>query len=122
MKTLSIVLALSAFCAQGFASTAGCHGKINGKKLNFYASGSLSNKAAGDGFVKIDGREVSRFEGSAANINYLARKFSISNDRGDLVEGKLHNVINGRSTLRRLSIPGEGIEIQNVPVTCWFRK
>lgn len=122
MKKLSLVLALAAFSIQGFASTAGCHGKINGKKLNFHATGSLSNTAAGDGYVKIDGREVARFEGSAANISYLARKFSIRNDRGDVVEGKLHNIMNGRSTLRRLSIPGEGIEITNVPVTCWFRK
>lgn len=121
MKKLSLVLALSAFCFQGFASTAGCHGTVNGKKLNFYASGSLNNKKDGDGFVKIDGREVAKFEGSAASINYLARKFSISNDRGDVVEGKLHNLFNGRSTLRLLSIPGEGIEIKNIPVTCWFK-
>lgn len=121
MIKFSLALILSAFCVQGFAATAGCYGKVNGKKLNFYASGSMSNRANGNGFVKIDGREVAKFEGSAASINYLARKFSIRNDRGDVVEGKLHNIMNGRSTLRRLSIPGEGIEIVNVPVTCWFK-
>lgn len=122
MKKLSLAFVLSVFCFQGFASTAGCHGSVNGKKLNFYASGSLSNKDEGDGFVKIDGKEVARFEGSAAKINYLGRKFSIRNNRGDVVIGKLHNVFNGRSTLQKLSIPGEGIEIANVPVTCWFKK
>jgi hypothetical protein len=122
MKKFALILTLSAFCAHGFASTAGCYGKVNGKKLNFYASGSMNNKDEGNGFVKIDGREVSKFEGSAANINYLGRKFSIRNNRGDVVEGKLHNIFNGRSTLRRLSIPGEGIEIKDVPVTCWFKK
>lgn len=122
MMKLSLILALTAFSIQGFASTAGCHGQVNGKKLSFFASGSLNNKKDGNGFVKIDGREVARFEGSAASINYLSRKFSISNDRGDVVNGKLHNIFNGRSTLQRLSIPGEGIEIKNVPVTCWFKK
>lgn len=113
---------LSLFSVQAMASTAGCTGTFQGKTLRFFAQGSLSNTSNGAGYVKINNREVARFEGAAANINYLARKFSIRNDRGDVVEGKLHNIVNGRSTLRLLSLPGEGVEVRNIPVNCWFKR
>lgn len=121
-KFIFIVFALSLMSAQAFASRAGCNGTIQGKKFSFLAEGSLNNRQDGTGYVRVEGREVARFDGAAADVNYLARKFTIRNDRGDVVEGKLHNIVNGRSTLRRLSIPSEGIEVRNAPVVCWFRR
>jgi hypothetical protein len=121
MKTAMIILALIISASSAFASTAGCEGKVNGRRLSFLAKGSLSNRANGMGYVKIDNRLVASFDGDAASIRYLSRTFSIRNSRGDVVEGKLNNILTGASTLRRLSLPGEGIELRNVPVKCWFQ-
>lgn len=104
------------------ANTAGCEGKINGKRFSSVAHGNMNNRQDGMGFVKIDGREVARFDGDAASISYLRRTFSISNDRGDMVQGKLNNIITGRATLRKLTIPSLGIDVRNIPVKCWMRK
>ena len=120
-KILLATLAFSLISSAAMASTAGCDGVINGKKFSFVARGSMKNKNDGIGFVKVDGREVARFDGDAAHISYLRRTFYIANDRGDVVEGKLNNIINGRATLRRLSIPGHGIKVTNAPVECWIR-
>lgn len=101
------------------AATAKCHGKVGGLKLDFFAKGSLVRKNDGVGQVKINGRVVAQFDGDSARINYFTRSFTIKNNRGDVVEGKLNNLITGASTLTKLILPGEGTSIlTGVPVKC----
>lgn len=100
------------------ASVVNCHGRVRGQTISFYAQGSLVRQRDGVGHVKIAGRIVARFDGDAARVNYLAKSFSIRNDRGDLVEGKVNNFSTGSSTLTRMVLPGEGIRVVNLPVSC----
>lgn len=122
MKYLILALTITFSLSSAMASVAGCEGKYKGKKLSFLARGSMSDTDDGIGYVKINGREVARFDGEEAQIRKWARKFSIRNDRGDIVEGKLNNIFNGNATLSRLVLPGEGINAKNVPVKCWMKK
>lgn len=122
MKYLILALTMTLTLSQAMASVAGCEGKYKGKKLSFMARGSMNDRDDGIGFVKINNREVARFDGEEAIIRKWSRTFTISNDRGDLVEGKLNNIFNGNATLRKLVLPGEGINAKNIPVKCWMKK
>lgn len=112
------VLMSSAFSFSASASTATCQGKYKGVLLSFYAKGSLMNKNDGIGYVKINNRVVAQFDGDYARINYVMRTFTIRNSRGDIVEGKLNNIMTGASTLTRMVLPGEGVQLYNIPVAC----
>lgn len=120
LKMALIAMSLS-LSAASFASTAGCDGKINGKNMSFRAQGSLSNMDSGKGQVKVNGKEVANFDGEALSLSKFRRTFYIENARGDVVQGKLNNIFSGAATLVRLSLPGEGIEVRNVPVSCWIK-
>ncbi len=120
---IRFLLAFSVLCGvfivpEAEAATASCQGKVRGHTLSFYARGSLLRTRDGVGHVKINGRIVAQFDGDTAKINYLSKSFSIRNDRGDIVEGKVNNLRTGASTLTRMVLPGEGIRIVNAPVTC----
>lgn len=113
------VLTSSLFTVSASAATATCNGKVGGLKLDFFAKGSLVRKNDGIGQVKINGRVVAQFDGDSAKINYFTRSFTIKNARGDVVEGKLNNLMTGASTLTKLILPGEGTKIvTGVPVKC----
>jgi len=112
------ILSTAMISFQAGAATATCNGKVGSLNLNFMAKGSLLRKNDGSGFVKINGRLVAQFDGDAARISYLRRSFTISNARGDVVEGKLNNLNTGAATLTKLVLPGEGISISNKPVKC----
>jgi hypothetical protein len=119
---LHLFFALSVlFTVSAFGATATCKGKVQGKRLFFKAQGSVTRMEDGNGIVKINGKTVAHFDGEAAKVDYLRRKFSIRNQRGDVVEGKLHNIRTGASTLTKMVLPGEGITMFNVPVTCSMR-
>ncbi len=100
------------------AAVATCQGKVRGQILSFFAQGTLMRKRDGVGHVKINGRVVARFDGDTAKINYFKKSFSIRNDRGDVVEGKVDSLRTGASTLTRMELPGEGIRIVSAPVSC----
>ncbi len=112
------VLTSTLFSFQAGASSASCTGKVKGNKLFFFAKGSLMNKNNGIGNVKINGRVVAQFDGDYARINYISRSFSIRNNRGDIVEGRLNNLMSGAGTLTKMVLPGEGIRLVNVRVNC----
>ena len=112
------VLTSSMFSGAVQAATASCNGKVGQYKLHFQARGSLIRKNDGVGFVKINGRVVAEFDGDAARISYLKRSFTIRNDRGDIVEGKLNNLRTGAGTLTRMVLPGERLNFTNSPVNC----
>lgn len=112
------VLTSALFSFQAAAASASCTGKVRGAKLFFYAKGSLMNKNDGVGHVKINGRVVAQFDGDYARINFFTKSFSIRNNRGDVVEGRLSNMMSGAGTLTRMVLPGEGIRLVNVPVDC----
>ncbi len=118
LLSLSILATVFVVPKAEAASIATCSGKVRGQTLFFYAKGSLMRKRDGEGFVKINNRVVARFDGDAAKINYLMKSFSIKNDRGDYVEGRVNSFATGASTLTRMELPGEGIRLVNVPVNC----
>ncbi len=113
-----IFLSSALFTVNANAMSAACAGKFRNMNLKFFAQGSLLHKRDGSGFVKINNRIVAQFDGDAARINYLRKSFSIRNDRGDYVEGKVLSFSTGASTLTRMDLPGEGIRVVNVPVNC----
>jgi hypothetical protein len=120
IRTLLIlsIMTTALFSFGASASTATCKGTYKGVKLFFYAKGSLMNKNDGSGLVKINNRVVAQFDGDYARINYLMRTFSIKNNRGDIVEGKLNNLMTGASTLTKMILPGEGVKLYNIAVDC----
>ncbi|MES2525969.1 MAG: hypothetical protein V4598_02740 [Bdellovibrionota bacterium] len=118
LLSLSILATVFVVPKAEAASIATCTGKVRGNTLYFYAKGSLIRKSDGDGYVKINNRVVARFDGDSARINYLSKSFSIRNDRGDFVSGKVNSFATGASTLTRMELPGEGIRLVNVPVNC----
>lgn len=115
------VFATAAFAQNASAITATCSGKVQKSNLYFEAHGNPLNKSKGRGLVKINNRVVAEFQGAEAKVNYLAYTFSIRNDRGDVVRGKLNNVRTGASTVTLMDLPGEGIHLVNVPVICTVR-
>ena len=116
-----LVFSVLASSMSAYSATATCNGKVGALRLNFFAKGSLLRKNDGNGHVKINGRVVAQFDGDAARISYLRRSFTISNARGDVVEGKLNNLSTGAATLTRLVLPGEGVRLVNAPVNCSMR-
>lgn len=112
------VLTTAFFSFQAGAATASCSGRYKDARLFFHAKGSLMNKNDGVGHVKINGRVVAQFDGDYARINYLRRSFTIKNNRGDIVEGRLTNIMSGAGVLTKMELPGEGIRLVNVPVNC----
>lgn len=115
------VLTSALFSVNVSAATATCNGKVGALKLDFFAKGSLLRKNDGSGQVKINGRVVAQFDGDEARISYIRRSFTIKNARGDIVEGRLNNLGTGASTLTKMVLPGEGINLVNVPVKCSMR-
>lgn len=116
-----VLVAVALLAEQARAMTATCSGRYQRASLYFEAHGSLLHKRDGRGFVRINNRVVAEFDGDAAHINYLRKTFSIRNDRGDVVEGRLNSVSTGASTLTSMVLPGEGIRVANVPVNCNVR-
>ena len=115
------IITTALLSANTHAATANCTGKVQAARLYFEARGSLMKKRDGVGHVKINNRVVAEFDGDAARINFLTKTFSIRNERGDVVEGKLHSVRTGASTLTKMILPGEGVRLFNVPVNCSVR-
>lgn len=115
------VFTMTVFAQNASALTATCSGKVQRSSLYFEAHGNLVNKSKGRGFVKINNRVVAEFQGAEAKVNYLAYTFSIRNDRGDVVRGKLNSVRSGASTVTLMDLPGEGVHLVNVPVICTVR-
>lgn len=112
------VLTSALFSVNVSAATATCTVTVRGVKFFFMARGTLMNRSNGSGLVKVNGRTVATFEGEQAKVSYLRKSFTIRNDRGDIVEGKLNNMMTGASTLTKMILPGEGIRLFNVPVNC----
>lgn len=113
-----LVLSILGSSVSALAATATCNGKVGALKLNFFARGSLLRKNDGSGHVKINNRIVAQFDGDAARISYLRRSFTIRNERGDIVEGRLNNLNTGAATLTKLILPGEGVRVVNAAVNC----
>lgn len=118
LRTLIVFGIVLSATTSAFGATASCRGSVKGKSLYFEATGSLTNKNNGRGLVKIDGRTVAHFDGDEAKVSYLRRSFTVKNQRGDFVSGKLNNIRTGASTLTKMELPGEGISLAGVRVQC----
>lgn len=98
-----------------------CVGTHRGAKIIVNAQGNPANTRNGTGSISVAGRQVAQFDGDQLRVNYLTRTMRVVNDQGDRVEGRLHNVISGVSTITRLLIPAYGIDYRNIPVVCSMR-
>jgi hypothetical protein len=119
-KIIFFLISLS-FASSLFAATAGCTGNYRGMALEFYAQGDVFNRNNGFGWVKVNGRKVADFDGEQSSVDFLRQRFSARNNRGDVVEGQLTNLGRRTGTLVLLRLPGERINLRNIPVSCWIR-
>ena len=104
------------------ANSGGCSGKYKGKSI--IVKGIMTeagNKDSGQGSVSVGGRVVADFEGTDLKINYIFQSFKVRNARGDLVEGRVKNLIKKTGVIKRLYVPSFGIDYRNIPMTCWVK-
>ena len=118
MKWLTLVSAL-VISTNVFALAGGCRGEYQGQEvlLNAYGEGNDPREASGT--VSVDGREVARFDGRDARINYLFQTAKVTNAQGDLAEGRVVSLLDKTGIITRLQVQGYGIDFRNVPVQCW---
>ena len=116
LLTLALMMILS---TNVLAIAGGCRGSFEGQEIliNVYGEGSDPREATGT--LMVDGREVSRFDGRDARINYFLQSAKVSNAQGDTVEGKVLSLIEKTGMITRLEVPGYGINMRNIPVQCW---
>lgn len=96
-----------------------CTGVYAGKKIVF--KGLIMNMRdtdTGRGSISVGGRVVAGFEGEDLRINYLFQTFKVRNNHGDLVEGRVNNIIKQTGVIKRLYVPGFGIDYRNIPMAC----
>lgn len=79
---------------------------------------NMSNTDTGQGSISVNGRAVAGFEGEDLRINYLFQTFKVRNNHGDLVEGRVTNMLKQTGTIKRLYVPGFGIDYRNIPMSC----
>lgn len=79
---------------------------------------NMTDTDTGRGSISVNGRVVADFEGEDLRINYLFQTFKVRNDRGDLVEGKVNNLVKQTGMIKRLYVPGFGIDYRNIPMAC----
>jgi hypothetical protein len=124
MFKISLLLCLTLLTTgtQAAARIGGCTGEHKGVAIEM--KGVMSDNTNLDtarGIVLIDGREVAAFEGSNFEMSILRRSFSVRNNQGDYAEGKVTNVFTRSAVLKRLYIPGYGIDYREVHISCWSR-
>jgi hypothetical protein len=96
-----------------------CTGLYRGQKIVFKGLiMDIRNTDTGRGSISVDGRVVAGFEGEDLKINYLFQTFKVRNNHGDLVEGKVNNIIKRTGVIKRLYVPGFGIDYRNIPMAC----
>ena len=96
-----------------------CIGNYGNKKIVFKGLiMNMSNTDTGRGSISVGGRNVADFEGEDLRINYLFQTFKVRNNRGDLVEGRVNNIIKQTGIIKRLYVPGYGIDYRNIPMVC----
>ena len=104
------------------AGSGGCFGKYKGRSI--IVKGLMTeagNKDSAQGSVSVGGRVVADFEGADLKINYIFQSFKVRNARGDLVEGRVTNLIKKTGVIKRLYVPSFGIDYRNIPMTCWVK-
>ena len=96
-----------------------CTGTYGGKKIVFKGLiMNMSDTDTGRGSISVAGRVVAAFEGEDLRINYLFQTFKVKNNHGDLVEGRVNNLIRQTGVIKRLYVPGFGIDYRNIPMAC----
>ena len=121
MKLLTTVLTLSISC-NVFAIAGGCKGMHEGVEVlaNGYGEGNDPRNVSGT--VSVDGREVARFDGRDASINFLLLRGKVTNGQGDIVEAKVTSMTELTGVVTRLYVPAYGIDYRNIPMQCWYAK
>jgi hypothetical protein len=96
-----------------------CTGVYRGQKIVFKGLIlNMSDTDTGRGSISVGGRVVAAFEGEDLRINYLFQTFKVRNNHGDLVEGRVNNIIRQTGVIKRLYVPGYGIDYRNIPMAC----
>jgi hypothetical protein len=119
-KFLLVVISFSFFLSSAMATTRVlCRGEHKGKSITLTVSvENVADPRTGSGTVAVDGTEVAEFLGSDAKINVIFLTVKAKNARGEILEGRVTNLATGAGMLTRLYVPGYGIDVKNVPVTC----
>lgn len=96
-----------------------CTGTHRGQKIVFKGLiMDMNDTDTGRGTISVNGRVVAGFEGEDLRINYLFQTFKVRNNHGDLVEGRVNNMIRQTGVIKRLYVPGYGIDYRNIPMAC----
>ena len=79
---------------------------------------NMTDTDTGRGSISVNGRQVAAFEGEDLRINYIFQTFKVRNNHGDIVEGKVNNLVQLTGMIKRLYVPGYGIDYRNIPMKC----
>lgn len=112
VKLLLVLATLTTFATNAFAGL-NCSGYKNGSLVELKAGGSLSKA---NGSVLVDGREVAHFDNLEVSIVW--QTFKGSNNHGDRIDGKVTSLSPRKATINRLNVPGYGISMSKVYVSC----
>lgn len=112
VKTMIIMLTLTILSGQAFAGL-NCRGNHKGSSVELKGQGSLTSPS---GTVFVDGREVSQFD--KLKVSIVFRTFKGKNNQGDVIDGKVTDLGEKTGYIHKLSVPGYGIKMSNIPVNC----
>ena len=98
----------------------GCRGTYRGKKIEFRGNlREMTNFSSGAGTLHYDNRVIANFEGNDLKVNLLLFSFKMRNDHGEMIDGRATNVSKMKANISRIYVPSYGIDITNLPVSCW---
>lgn len=124
MKTLILALVLMSLSQALMAAplVGGCSGIVNKTKIVF--NGSMTNAPfvkTGKGSISVGGRVLAEFDGRDAKINFLNQSVKGANNHGDILEAQVTNMARKTGVLKKLIIRAYGINVNNVPIACWYK-
>jgi hypothetical protein len=70
------------------------------------------------GTVYVNGREVAFFGAGELSVNLIMLSFKAKNNHGDTLDGKVVDLENKAALIKRLHVPGYGIDFNYFHLNC----
>ena len=123
MKIITFILfltvSMSAFAVSGEGE---CKALVNNQELLLKAYMSDKTKIdTGIAHLYVNNKEVARFFGTQLKGSLLTFSFSIKNEYGDLIEGRITSLSKKVARIKRISLPSLQLEFKDFETRCWTR-